>query len=267
MREARVTVPALRRMKRDGCKISMLTAYDFPFAQLLDRAGIDILLVGDSLGTVGQGHPTTLPVTLDEMVYHCRMVARASQRAHVVGDMPFGSYQTSVSEALETACRLVKDGGVHSVKLEGGERVADRIEAIARMDIPVMGHVGLTPQSVHRMGGYRVQGRGSCGHDQLLRDALAVQEAGAFAVVLEGIPRDLAAEVTAAVEIPTIGIGAGQACDGQVLVLHDVLGLALEPPPRFARQYVNLAEVVGRAARLYREDVREQKFPAEHESY
>ncbi len=267
MRESRVTVPALRRMKRNGCKIGMLTAYDFPFAQLLDRAGVDILLVGDSLGTVVQGHPTTLPVTLDEMVYHCRMVARACQRAHVVGDMPFGSYQTGVEEAIKTACRLVKDGGVHSVKLEGGERVADRIEAIARMDIPVMAHIGLTPQSVHRMGGYRVQGRGSRGHDRLLRDAEAVQEAGAFAVVLEGIPRDLAYEVTDRLEIPTIGIGAGDGCDGQVLVLHDLIGLSLEPPPRFAREYVNLAEIVTRAAKMYVEDVREQKFPAEHESY
>ncbi len=267
MKEARVTVPALRRMKRNGEKIAMLTAYDFPFAQILDEAGVDILLVGDSLGTVVQGHPTTLPVTMDEMVYHCRMVARASRRAHVVGDMPFGAYQTSVEEALANACRLLKEGGAHGVKLEGGERVRDRIEAIVRMDVPVMGHVGLTPQSVHRMGGYRVQGRGSCGRDQLLRDALAVQEAGAFAVVLEGIPAELAPEVTAALDIPTIGIGAGAGCDGQVLVLHDLIGLALEPPPRFARQYVNVAEIVTRAAKMYVEDVREQKFPAEHESY
>ena len=267
MKEARVTVPSLRKMKRNGCKITMLTAYDYPFAQILDSAGIDILLVGDSLGTVVQGHPTTLPVTMDEMVYHCRLVSRACRRAHVVGDMPFGAYQTGVDHALENACRLVKDGGAHSVKLEGGERVADRIAAITRMDIPVMGHVGLTPQSVHRMGGYRVQGRGSRAQDQLLRDAAAVQEAGAFAVVLEGIPRDLGAEVTASLDIPTIGIGAGAGCDGQVLVLHDLLGLALEPPPRFARQYVNLADVVGRAARMYADDVREQKFPAEHETY
>ncbi len=267
MREARITVPALRRMKRNGEKIAMLTAYDFPFARILDEAGIDILLVGDSLGTVVQGHPTTLPVTVDEMVYHCRMVSRACRRAHVVGDMPFGSYQTGVAEALGNACRLIKDGGAHSVKLEGGERVADRISAIARMDIPVMAHVGLTPQSVHRMGGYRVQGRGSRGHDQVLRDALAVQEAGAFAVVLEGIPRDLGAEITETLAIPTIGIGAGLACDGQVLVLHDLVGLSLEPPPRFARQYVDVADIVGRAARMYGDDVRNQKFPGDHEAY
>ena len=267
MREARVTAPALRRMKRCGEKIVMLTAYDFPFARILDQAGIDILLVGDSLGTVVQGHPTTLPVTLDEMIYHCRMVARAASRAHVVGDMPFGSYQTSLDEALASACRLIKEGGAHSVKLEGGARVADRISAITRMDIPVMGHVGLTPQSVHRMGGYRVQGRGSRGHDRVIADARAVEQAGAFAVVLEGIPRDLAVEITAELSIPTIGIGAGLGCDGQVLVMHDLLGLSLEPPPRFARQYVDLAEIVGRAARMYGEDVRNQKFPGDHETY
>jgi len=266
-REARVTAPSLQRMKRSGQKISMLTAYDFPTAAILDEAGIDILLVGDSLGTVVQGHPTTLPVTLDEMIYHTHMVTRATRRAHVVGDMPFGAYQSSPQQAVETACRLVKEGGAHSVKLEGGERMADRIAAIVRSDIPVMGHIGLTPQSVHRMGGYRVQGRSADGHDQLLRDARAVQDAGAFAVVLEGIPRDLSIEVGELLEIPTIGIGAGLHCDGQVLVFHDLVGLSLEPAPRFARQYVNLAEIIGRAARMYAEDVREQKFPAEHESY
>jgi 3-methyl-2-oxobutanoate hydroxymethyltransferase len=206
-------------------------------------------------------------VTLDQMVYHTSLVSRAARRAHVVGDMPFGTYQTSVEDALVAACRLVKEGGAHSVKLEGGARVADRIEAIARMDIPVMGHIGLTPQSVHRMGGYRVQGRGSRGSERLLADARAVQDAGAFACVLEGIPKGLAAEVTAALDIPTIGIGAGVACDGQVLVLHDLLGLGEEPPPRFAREYVNLSEIVSRAVKMYVEDVREQKFPADHEAY
>ncbi len=267
MREARVTAPALRRMKREGEKIVMLTAYDFPFAQLLDQAGIDIVLVGDSLGTVVQGHPTTLPVTLDEMIYHCTMVVRAVRRCLVVGDLPFGSYQTGPGAALESACRMVKEGGAHAVKLEGGERVLEHIRAITSMDVPVMAHIGLTPQSVHRMGGYRVQGRGGSAREQLLRDAGAVEEAGAFALVLEGIPAELGREITAAVSIPTIGIGAGLACDGQVLVLHDLLGLGLEPPPRFAREYVNLAEIVTRATRMYAEDVRNQKFPAEHESY
>ena len=267
MKEARVTTPALARMKRAGEKIVMLTAYDFPFAHHFDRAGIDILLVGDSLGTCVQGHSTTLPVTLDEMIYHCRMVSRAARRCLVVGDMPFGSYQAGLEDALASACSFVKEGGAHAVKLEGGERVADRIQALTRMDIPVMGHIGLTPQSVHRMGGYRVQGRDPSSRERLLRDARAVQEAGAFALVLEGIPAALAREITAAVEIPSIGIGAGIGCDGQVLVMHDLLGLGLEPPPRFAREYVNMAEIVTRAAKMYAEDVRNQKFPDEHESY
>jgi 3-methyl-2-oxobutanoate hydroxymethyltransferase len=254
-------------MKREGRKIVMLTAYDHPFAEIFDRAGIDVLLVGDSLGNCVQGNDTTLPVTMDEMVYHCRMVARAARRALVVGDMPFGSYQTSIEEAVRNAFRLVKEGGAQTVKLEGGERVADRIEAITRMDVPVMGHVGLTPQSVHRMGGYRVQGRGEKSRERVFRDARAVEEAGAFAVVLEGVPRDLAREITAELRIPTIGIGAGVGCDGQVLVMHDLVGLSAEPPPRFARQYVLLTEIVDRAARMFADDVRDQKFPADHESY
>ena len=266
MKEARVTAPSLARMKREGRKIVMLTAYDFPFASLLDAAGIDVLLVGDSLGTVVQGHPTTLPVTLDEMVYHTRMVSRASRRSLVVGDLPFASY-ASAALAVESACRLVKEGGAQAVKLEGGERVSEQIHAIAGLDIPVMGHIGLTPQSVHRMGGYRVQGRGEGGRERLLHDARAVEDAGAFALVLEGIPAEHAGVIRAALRIPTIGIGAGVDCDGQVLVLHDLLGLGQEPPPRFAREYVNLAGIVSRAAQMYAQDVRHQKFPAEHESY
>ena len=265
--EARVTVPALRRMKRCGEKISMLTAYDFPFAQLFDEAGIDVLLVGDSLGNVVQGQATTLPVTMDQMVYHCGLVSRAARRALVVGDLPFGSYQTGIEDALRNTCRLVKEGGAHAVKLEGGERVAAHIEAIAGMDVPVMAHIGLTPQSVHRMGGFRVQGRSERGHNRLLCDARAVQEAGAFAVVLEGMPAELAAEVTAELSIPTIGIGAGVGCDGQVLVMHDLLGLSLDSPPKFARQYVSLGEIVRKAAGMYREDVKHQKFPSDRESY
>jgi 3-methyl-2-oxobutanoate hydroxymethyltransferase len=265
--EARVTVPALRRMKREGVKIAMITAYDYAFARIFDAAGADIVLVGDSLGTCVQGHDTTLPVTLDEMIYHARMVARACRRAHVVGDLSFGSYQTGVDDAVRSAVRMVKEGGAHAVKLEGGRNVADRIAAIAAIDIPVMGHIGLTPQSVHRMGGYRVQGRGAKGHDRLLADAKAVEEAGAYAIVLEGMPKDLAHEIGAALEIPTIGIGAGLGCDGQVLVMHDLLGLSEEPAPRFARQYVSLLEIAQRAVRMYVEDVRNQKFPADHESY
>jgi 3-methyl-2-oxobutanoate hydroxymethyltransferase len=265
--EVRVTVPALRRMKREGVKIAMITAYDYAFARIFDAAGADVVLVGDSLGTCVQGHDTTLPVTLDEMVYHTRMVARACTRAHVVGDLSFGSYQTSVEDAVRSAVRMVKEGGAHAVKLEGGTQMADRIAAISTIDIPVMGHIGLTPQSVHRMGGYRVQGRGAKGHDRLIADARAVQDAGAYALVLEGMPKDLAHEISASLEIPTIGIGAGIGCDGQVLVMHDLLGLGEEPPPRFARQYVSLLDIAQRAVRMYVDDVRNQKFPGDHESY
>jgi len=267
VREGRVTVPALAQMKREGRKIAMLTAYDFAFARILDGAGIDVLLVGDSLGSVVQGHDTTLPVTLDQMVYHSRLVSRAARSSLVVGDMPFGSYQTSPAQAVESAVRLVKEGGVHAVKLEGGCRMADRIEAIARAEVPVMGHVGLTPQSVHQFGGYRVQGRGDEGRRRLLEDARAVQAAGAFAVVLECVPQELAAEVSAGLAIPTIGIGAGAGCDGQVLVIHDMLGLAEGTPPRFVRRYVDVAEIIAKAARMYADDVREQKFPSDPESY
>ena len=267
MREVRASVPGLRRMKSRGEKITMLTAYDCAFARIFDEAGIDVLLVGDSLGDVVQGNDTTLPVTLDEMIYHTRLVSRAARTALVVGDMPFGSYQVSVERAVEAAVRLLKEGGAQAVKLEGGERVADRIEAISRMDMPVMGHVGLTPQSVHKLGGYRVQGRGAQTRERVLRDAMAVQEAGAFAVVLECVPAELASEISQALCIPTIGIGAGVGCDGQVLVMHDLLGLGREPTPRFVRQYVSLADIAGRAVQMFAEDVRNQKYPAGHESY
>jgi len=267
MNEARVTVPALARRKARGEKLSMLTAYDFAFARIFDAAGVDVLLVGDSLGNVVQGHDTTLPVTLDEMVYHTRLVSRAARRALVVGDMPFGTYHASCEQAVGSAVRLLKEGGAHAVKLEGGERVADRIAAIARMDIPVMGHVGLTPQSVHQLGGFRVQGRGDEGHERVLRDARAVEASGAFAVVLECVPKELAREITQALAIPTIGIGAGLGCDGQVLVMHDLLGLSENPPPRFVRQYVALGEIARRAVEMWSEDVRNQKFPGDAESY
>ncbi len=267
MNEARVTVPAIARRKARGEKIAMVTAYDFAFARIFDTAGVDVLLVGDSLGNVVQGNETTLPVTLDEMVYHTRMVSRAARRALVLGDMPFGSYHAGTEQAVTSAVRLMKEGGAHAVKLEGGERVADRIEAIARMEIPVMGHVGLTPQSVHQFGGFRVQGRGDAGHDRVLRDARAVEAAGAFAVVLECVPKELASEITQTLSIPTIGIGAGVGCDGQVLVMHDLLGLGDAPPPRFVRQYVALGEIARRAVEMWSDDVRNQKFPGDVESY
>jgi len=265
-REHRVTVPSLDRRKKRAEKITMLTAYDFTFASIFDAAEIDILLVGDSLGNVIQGRDTTLPVTLDEVVYHSRMVARASRRALVIGDMPFGSYQISAEEAVRNAFRLVKEGGVHAVKLEGGRHVSETIERIVAAEIPVMGHVGLTPQAVNRMGGHRVQGRGEKGRARVIADALAVEAAGAFAVVLEGVPEDLAREITDTLSIPTIGIGAGVHCDGQVLVMHDMLGLT-DWSPSFVKQYANLGALASQAARNFAEEVINSKFPDEAHSY
>jgi len=271
MERKKVTVPDVLRMKAAGERLTMVTAYDHAFARLLDEAGVELLLVGDSLGMVVQGLPTTLPVTLDEIVYHTRMVVRGRQRALVVGDLPFGSYQASPTQAVESAVRLVKEGGAEAVKLEGGIHMARTIEAIAAIDVPVMGHVGLTPQSVHRMGGHRVQGRRSgraAGErDRVLDDARAVQAAGAFAVVLECIPLDLAAEITAELTIPTIGIGAGAHCDGQVLVLHDLIGLSEDWMPRFAKRYTAVGREVVRAARTYVEEVKGGLFPTEAQAF
>lgn len=245
----------------------MLTAYDYPFARIFDEVGIDVLLVGDSLGNVVQGLDNTLPVTLDEVVYHTRMVARAARRALVVGDMPFGSYQVCAEDALRSALHLVKEGGAHAVKLEGGTGVAGTIRRIVGAEIPVMGHVGLTPQAIHRMGGYRVQGRGQAERSRVLEDARAVEDAGAFAVVLEGMPADLASEITQQLGIPTIGIGAGVSCDGQVLVMHDMLGLSDGFAPSFVKQYASLGPLVAQAARSFADDVANAKFPGPEHSY
>ena len=265
-REHRITIPSLRRRKRRGEKTTMLTAYDFGFAQIFDTAGIDILLVGDSLGNVVQGRETTLPVTMDEAVYHTRLVSRGARRALVIGDMPFGSYQVCAEEAVRNAVRFVKEGGAHGVKLEGGTAVLETIRRIVAAEIPVMGHVGLTPQAIHRMGGHRVQGRTEKSRERVLADARAVEEAGAFAVVLEGMPVELAREVTELVSIPTIGIGAGVHCDGQVLVMHDLLGLS-DWTPSFVKQYANLGALASRAARSFAEEVADGKFPDEEHSY
>jgi len=266
----KVTVPDLVRSKVAGDKLVMITCYDATFAGLLDEAGVDLLLVGDSLGMVVQGQDTTLPVTLDEMVYHCRMVCRGARRAMVVGDLPFGAFQQGTKAAVRSSIRLVKEGGVSMVKLEGGIPIAATIEAIARVDIPVMAHIGLTPQSYHRMGGHKVQGRehghGAGQHERLLDDARAVQEAGAAAVVLEGMPRSLAGEITQSLAIPTIGIGAGPDCDGQVLVLHDVIGLS-GAKLKFAKSYGNVAGEVARAVHEYAEDVRTGGFPDDAHSF
>jgi 3-methyl-2-oxobutanoate hydroxymethyltransferase len=259
-------VRSLAQRKSRGEPFTMLTAYDFAFARIFDAAGIDLLLVGDSVGNVVQGVETTLPVTLDELIYHTRMVARGARRSLVVADMPFGSYQVGPEDAVRNAIRFVKEAGAQAVKLEGGALVAESIERIVRAQVPVMGHVGLTPQSVNTMGGYRVQGRGDEGRAQVLEDARAVQEAGAFAVVLEGIPADLGREITAELRIPTIGIGAGPACDGQVLVMHDMLGLG-DSPPSFVKQYAPLGELAGDAAKAFAEEVVNRKFPDAMHSY
>lgn len=265
--QGKVTVPDIRARKGSGVPIVALTAYDYPFARLVDGAGVDVILVGDSLGMVVQGLETTLPVTVEEIIYHCRMVARACTHALLVADLPFGSYQVSPRSAVRNAARLLKEGGAAAVKLEGGIHVARTIQALAEVDIPVMGHIGLTPQSVHRMGGHKVQGRRPSEQERLVEDALAVEDAGAFAVVLEGIPRELAAEITRKLKIPTIGIGAGPDCDGQILVLHDVLGLTEGRSPKFAKQYANLREIVGHALRAYVEEVRKGVFPTDEYSF
>lgn len=262
-----VTTLDLRRMKAKGQKITMLTAYDAVFARLLDRSGVDILLVGDSLGMVVQGRKDTLKVTVDQIAYHGAAVTRATERAHVVLDMPFLSYHVSIEDAVRNAGKLIQEGGGHAVKLEGGKERADTIRAIVAAQIPVMGHIGLTPQSVHVMGGFKVQGRSTEAGERILADALAVQEAGAYAIVLEGIPAELAAEITAALDIPTIGIGAGSACDGQVLVVTDMLGLEEDFKPKFVRRFADLGTVVREAVGSYIEDVRSGAFPDEAHSF
>jgi 3-methyl-2-oxobutanoate hydroxymethyltransferase len=261
------TILDIQRMKAHGEKIAVLTAYDFPLARLMDLAGIDIILVGDSVGTVVCGYDTTLPVTMEEMLYHTRAVVRGASGALVLADMPFMSYQVDIAEARRNAGRLVKEGGAQAVKLEGGENVADTIAAIVSMDIPVVGHIGLTPQSVHRMGGFRVQGRLEEQARQLLRDARAVEEAGAFALVLEGIPADLAREITSAVSIPTIGIGAGVDCDGQVLVIHDILGLCEKYSPKFVKKFADVSGIIREGIESYIREVKEGTFPGEEHSF
>jgi 3-methyl-2-oxobutanoate hydroxymethyltransferase len=269
---AKVTVPELLQRKSTAAdstkkKITCLTAYDYPTGRLMDEAGVDVVLVGDSVAMVALGYDSTLPLTLDEALHHTKAVRRGVKRALLVADMPFGTYQGDVHEALRNAVRFVKEAGAEAVKVEGGER---RLEVIARLteaEIPVMGHVGLTPQSVNAMGGYRVQGKTAGGAEQLLRDARAVEAAGAFAMVLEGIPRELAAEITRNAQIPTIGIGAGPDCDGQILVLHDMLGLTFQEPPKFARRYANVGEAISQAVREYCADVQSGNFPSDAESY
>ncbi len=263
----RVTVVDLKRKKDAGEPIVMITAYDYPSAQMVDEAGVDIILVGDSLGMVVLGYENTLPVTMEDMLRHTAAVVRGSKRAMVVGDMPFMSYQLSPEQALDNAGRFIKEAGAHAVKLEGGEEVLEAIAKITSAGIPVMGHIGLTPQSIHRIGGYRVQGRDEESAARLKKDAKLLEEVGCFSIVLEAVPAGLAREITEELSIPTIGIGAGPHCDGQVLVYHDVLGIFQEFKPKFVKRYANLREQVIDAVRSYVSEVRERKFPDEEHSY
>jgi 3-methyl-2-oxobutanoate hydroxymethyltransferase len=263
----KMTVPEIVKKKQRGEKITCLTAYDYSFARILDDAGVDMLLVGDSLGCVVQGHPNTLPVTIDDMIYHTRAVARGRKRALLIGDMPFLSYQLSAEQATHNAGRFLQEGGAEAVKLEGGVAMQQTIARLVQIGIPVMGHIGLTPQSVHQFGGYKVQGRGKDQREAVLDDAAAVEQAGAFAVVLEGIPGDLAAEITGRISIPTIGIGAGAHCDGQVLVIHDMLGLFDDFRPKFVKRYAELRNIITAAVKSFISEVSEEEFPGEEHSF
>ena len=262
----KVTVRTIRDMKTERVRIVSVTAYDYPSARLADEAGVDLILVGDSLGMVVLGYESTIPVTLSEMAHHLKAVVRAEPRALVVADLPFLSFQTSPEDAVRSSGRLMKRGA-EAVKLEGGRRMLPQIEAIHAADIPVLGHLGLTPQSVHEFGGYRVQGRERGAADALLEDALALERAGCFAIVLEGVPLELGRAITQALRIPTIGIGAGAHCDGQVLVLHDLIGMSFGKQAKFVRRYAETGATIRNAIAAFREDVRAGRYPSEEESY
>ena len=267
MAKERITVKTFVRMKESGEKIAVLTAYDFFTARILDRIGIDCILVGDSVNMVFYGAETTLSIGMDQMIYHTRAVSSACERAMIVGDMPFLSYQTSESEALRNAGRFLKEGGAHGVKVEGGIEMIKVVEAMVRAGIPVMGHIGLIPQSIHKFGSFSVQGKDQKSKDYLIKSAQALEDAGCFSIVLEAMPTDLAKTISQSLEIPTIGIGAGKFCDGQVLVVNDILGLFENFRPKFVRRYANLGEEIQRACKKYLEDVKSGKFPTEEESY
>ena len=267
MKNLPITVPAIAKRKNSGKKITALTAYDYRYAKLLDSTPIDILLVGDSLGMVSQGHINTLSVTLEDIVYHTRCVNQGVERALVVADMPFMSYQVSVEQAVTNAGILIQQGGAAAVKLEGGERIINQVNAILKAGIPVMGHIGLTPQSVHQFGGYKVQGKNFLDSKQIKQDAKDLQKAGVFSLVLEGIPEELAKEITNDLKIPTIGIGAGSNCDGQILVTHDLLGLNPDFAPKFVKRYAHLSDVIQNAVIDFIEEVQTEKFPGPEHTY
>jgi 3-methyl-2-oxobutanoate hydroxymethyltransferase len=263
----RITTHTLTTMKSKGEKIAMLTAYDYSFAKIIDAAGIDVILVGDSASNVMAGHETTLPITLDQMIYHAQSVVRGVKRCLIVVDLPFGTYQGNSKEALNSTIRIMKETGAHAIKLEGGEEVVDSIKRIVSAGVPVMGHLGLTPQSIYKFGTYQVRAKETAEADRLKNDAKKLEEAGCFAIVLEKIPAMLAKEVSESLTIPTIGIGAGKFCDGQVLVMHDMLGINQSFKPRFLRQYLNLYEEVGTAVQQFITDVRTNDFPNNQEQY
>lgn len=263
----KITIQDFLKKKSEGRKITMLTAYDYPFAQIVDEAGIDAILVGDSLGMVVQGLENTLPVTMDEMIYHTKMVTRAVRNAMVIGDMPFMSYQAGIEDAVRNAGRFLKEAGASAIKLEGGAEVAAQIRAMTKSDIPVMAHIGLTPQSIHRMGGYKVQGKTAEAAKKLLEEAHIAEDAGAFSLLLEAIPGELAKKITRELSIPTIGIGAGPYCDGQVLVLHDVIGMFERFVPKFVKRYVNLKDKALKAVKDYKEEVEKGIFPSDEQSF
>jgi len=270
----KITVPSILERKSEiskqnpsQSKITCLTAYDYPTARLLDEAGVDVLLVGDSVAMAELGYDSTLPVTMEEMLHHTRAVRRGTRRALLVADMPYGSYHDDPAQAVRNAVRFIKEAGAEAIKVEGGERRMEMIARLVDAEIPVMGHIGLTPQSVNAFGGFRVQGKTAEAGDQILRDARAVEAAGAFSIVLESIPRELAARITRELRIPTIGIGAGPDCDGQILVIHDLLGMTFGHQPKFVRQYANLGEIISRAAAEYCRDVQQGSFPSDEESY
>jgi 3-methyl-2-oxobutanoate hydroxymethyltransferase len=264
---ARVTIQTLHDKKTHSTPIVALTAYDYATARLVDEAGVDMILVGDSLAMVVMGYENTLAVTMDEMLLHTRAVRRAVKHAMVIADMPFGSYQVSTADGIANATRFLKEAGAQAVKLEGGASRLDLVRRLTEAEIPVMAHLGLTPQSVHRMSGYRVQGKSVAAIHHLIKDALALEAAGAFAVVLEGIPSEVAQRITAALHIPTIGIGAGAHCDGQILVLHDLINLSFSPTAKFVRRYADASALITDAVQRYRDDVQGRNFPAEDESY
>ncbi|MFT3936327.1 MAG: 3-methyl-2-oxobutanoate hydroxymethyltransferase [Chitinophagaceae bacterium] len=263
----KITTHTLQKMKDGGEKISMITAYDFSFSKIFDAAGIDIILVGDSASNVMAGHETTLPITLDQMIYHASSVVRGVDRSFIVVDLPFGSYQGNSKEALNSTIRIMKETGAHSIKLEGGEEILESIKRIISAGVPVMGHLGLTPQSIYKFGTYTVRAKEEAEAEKLKKDALLLQEAGCFALVLEKIPAMLAKEVSESLSIPTIGIGAGKYCDGQVLVMHDMLGINTEFKPRFLRKYLDLYTTITGAVKNYINDVKTKDFPNDNEQY